>query len=94
MTGAFSDDTTLPWIQDDSGELLIESVTDARFRLTVGRVEVLRASRYGIRPLVHATAGRPSAVQAGKGTGHYDSTLNKPIWSDGAAWRDAAGNAV
>lgn len=40
------------------------------------------------------TAGRPSATAAGVGAQMYDSTLSKPIWSDGAAWRDAAGAAV
>lgn len=40
------------------------------------------------------TATRPSAVGAGKGAQIYDSTLSKPIWSDGAVWRDATGTAV
>jgi hypothetical protein len=24
----------------------------------------------------------------------YDTTINKPIWSDGAVWRDATGTAA
>jgi len=47
--------------------------------------------------LVHkayATADRPSAVDAGVGATIYDSTLHKPIHSDGAVWRDALGTAV
>jgi hypothetical protein len=44
-----------------------------------------------------ATGDRGSGAFAtlmGEGAMVYDSTLNKPIFSDGAVWRDAAGNAV
>jgi hypothetical protein len=37
---------------------------------------------------------RPSASTSGVGAQVYDSTLSKPIWSDGTVWRDAAGSAV
>jgi hypothetical protein len=40
------------------------------------------------------TTARPSAAAAGVGAKLYDTTLHKPIWSDGAVWRDAAGTAV
>lgn len=40
------------------------------------------------------TASRPSATTAGAGAVFYDTTLSKPIWSDGAVWRDSAGTAV
>lgn len=40
------------------------------------------------------TGSRPSAVNGGVGTTYYDTTLSKPIWSDGTVWRDAAGTAV
>jgi len=36
------------------------------------------------------TAARPSAVTAGAGAVMYDTTLSKPIWSDGTVWRDDA----
>lgn len=42
----------------------------------------------------YTTAGRPSAVTLGDGAQIYDTTLNKPVWSDGTVWRDAAGTAV
>lgn len=42
----------------------------------------------------YATGGRPSAVSAGAGAFIYDTGLTKPLWSDGAVWRDAAGTAV
>lgn len=41
-----------------------------------------------------STANRPSAATAGTGTPFYDTTLKKPIWSDGTTWRDASGTAV
>lgn len=40
------------------------------------------------------TANRPSASAAGSGSMFYDTTLSKPIWSDGTTWRDATGTAV
>jgi len=40
------------------------------------------------------TAARPSAAVLGQGGFYYDTTLNKPAWSDDAVWRDAAGVAV
>jgi Protein of unknown function (DUF2793) len=42
----------------------------------------------------YATAGRPSAATVGAGTQIYDTTLSKPVWSDGTDWRDAAGTVV
>lgn len=42
----------------------------------------------------YTTALRPSAVTLGLGASIYDVTLHKPLWSDGAVWRDSAGTAV
>jgi hypothetical protein len=39
-----------------------------------------------------STVLRPAGVLAG--TQWYDTTISKPIWYDGAAWRDAVGNLV
>jgi hypothetical protein len=41
-----------------------------------------------------ATGSRPTAASAGAGGTYYDTTLQKPAWSDGATWRDAMGTAV
>jgi hypothetical protein len=41
-----------------------------------------------------ATASRPAAATAGGGAMFYDTTLGKPIWSDGTTWKDATGAAV
>lgn len=43
---------------------------------------------------VDTTPGRPNAATVGEGAQFYDKTLHKPIWSDGAAWRDAMANVV
>ncbi len=40
------------------------------------------------------TGSRPSASAVGVGAQWYDTTLTKPIWSDGTNWRDAAGTIV
>ena len=40
------------------------------------------------------TASRPDPATLGPGTQWYDTTLGRPIWSNGAAWTDAAGTAV
>jgi hypothetical protein len=42
----------------------------------------------------NVTASRPSASTVGAGAQFYDTTLNKPIWSDGTNWKDAAGTTV
>jgi hypothetical protein len=40
------------------------------------------------------TGNRQSASARGAGAQAFDSTLNKPIWSDGTNWRDASGAVV
>lgn len=41
-----------------------------------------------------ATGSRPSAATVGAGSMWYDTTLTKPIWSDGSVWKDATGTTV
>lgn len=43
---------------------------------------------------VYPTGGRPSAAAAGEGAYYYDSTIDKPLWSTGAVWKDAAGTTI
>ena len=40
------------------------------------------------------TANRPTAAAAGVGGHVLDTTLGKPIWSNGTNWRDATGTVV
>ncbi|WEX03789.1 hypothetical protein [Rhodococcus sp. RCBS9] len=42
----------------------------------------------------YSTAGRPSASTSGAGASIYDTTLGKPVWSDGSGWKDASGTVV
>ena len=42
-----------------------------------------------IRTGRNVTGSRPSASASGAGAMFYDTTLSKPIWSDGTVWRDA-----
>lgn len=46
-----------------------------------------------LRITTAASTGRPAA-STGAGLTIFDTTLNKPIWSDGANWRDATGTIV
>jgi hypothetical protein len=41
-----------------------------------------------------ATGSRPSAASVSAGAQFYDTTLGKPIWSNGTVWKDAAGTTV
>jgi hypothetical protein len=47
-----------------------------------------------LRPLISETSNRPNASTVPAGSQIYDSTISKPLWSDGANWRDAAGSVV
>lgn len=55
--------------------------------LGVGAAQCIRTGK-------NTTANRPNAATVGGGSQFYDTTLGKPIWSDGANWRDAAGTIV
>lgn len=40
------------------------------------------------------TGSRPAAATAGVGAMFFDTTLGKPIWSNGTVWKDATGTTV
>ena len=52
------------------------------------------ASGWTVRALPTTTAGRPSASATGAGTTLFDTTLGRPVWSNGTAWVDATGTIV
>jgi hypothetical protein len=57
--------------------------------------EVARISIEGsMRVASYTTGTRPTASSQGVGAMLYDSTLGKPIWSNGTVWKDAAGTTV
>ena len=47
-----------------------------------------------LRVSTYPTTLRPSATSLDAGTMIFDTTLKKPIWSDGSTWRDAGGVEV
>ena len=48
-------------------------------------------SKFGLRSPQGVTVNRPAASSAGAGAMWFDTTLCKPVWSDGSAWHDALG---
>lgn len=66
-------------------------ITLSRYAANAARVLVTNRP---FRAFTGITANRPVAADAGAGAQMYDTTLSKPIWSDGTIWRDAAGTAV
>jgi hypothetical protein len=61
---------------------------------TAADADAFRIMRGVFRNRALATASRPSASAVGAGGQYYDTTLNKPVYSDGTNWRDAAGTIV
>lgn len=59
-----------------------------------GGATVKTAAGKALKSGAAVTGSRPSAATCGAGARFYDTTLSKPIWSDGTVWRDAAGTAV
>lgn len=68
----------------DNGSKLADYLTIRRSdgRTSFGGVAQLKG---------YTTANRPSATTVGAGAMCYDTTLSKPIFSDGTIWRDAVG---
>lgn len=48
----------------------------------------------GSRPVAVPTSGRPLVADVLTGTEIFDTTLGRPLWSNGSTWVDAMGNAV
>lgn len=58
---------------------------------------VISGTHVAVPPLQlpsYATADRPAATGYQAGTAIYDRSLHKPLFSDGAVWRDSTGTAV
>lgn len=65
------------------------------FRNNVGgTANDVRTSRTPVGLPKYSTASRPAANSSAIGGCYFDVTLNKPAWSDGTNWRDAAGTIV
>lgn len=59
-----------------------------------GNALTLQLSGLPVRFPSYTTAGRPIASVVGAAVMIYDTTLGKPIFSNGTTWRDASGAAV
>jgi hypothetical protein len=76
------------------GPTLFADDTEGFDMTLIGEGTLAAPWRITVRPKVYTTATRPSASTAGDGMMIYDTTINKPLWSDGSVWRDAAGAVV
>lgn len=73
----------------DQGTLLLYAVN--AITISAASTNIAAGSFKGPRG---TTAQRPTAASVGDGAQYYDTTTNMPIWSDGAAWRNALGVVV
>lgn len=71
----------------DNGTKIADYLT---IRRTDGRITANGAVQYKS----YTTATRPSAASVGTGSCIFDTTLSKPIWSNGTDWKDATGATV
>lgn len=92
--------TTVSNVKDDM-VIIGKITTDAREKIIDGNLDsgwvlpdgVLLSGNV-VKPATSNTVNRPNAVESGAGAMAYDTTLSKPIWSDGTYWRDATGTRV
>ena len=57
--------------------------------------KVRRLIQAALQPTKGPTTERPPGLGTGdSGYQFYDTTLSKPIWWSGSAWKDAAGTTV
>jgi hypothetical protein len=73
---------------------LVRSVGNMLLYAGTGTNDKLVVSRGVFQDRTLTTAARPTASGVGAGSCYYDTTLGKPVWSDGTNWRDAAGTIV
>lgn len=69
------------------------SLADAR---VAAQLDSVTKAEIGFRPGVFTSGGRPAATSVPKGTMIYISDVSNgiPVWSDGAAWRNASGTVA
>jgi hypothetical protein len=81
----------------DGSELYLRDTTNgvmaATFTQGAGAAGIAEFAG-SVKPAHVATGSRPTAASAGAGAMIYDTTLSKPIWSNGTVWKDAAGTTV
>jgi len=97
MFGSTAFDTYDPTLHEVGARTFRFGADGAHSDTSLGRVAsgtVGVPSGQALRTGASSTGTRPSAVTVGSGATYFDTTLVKPIWSDGTVWRDAAGTAV
>jgi hypothetical protein len=80
-------DGALEWGPGGAGASDIKLERTGNSVLSLGADDVFKTGQ-------NVTGSRPSAATVGAGAQFYDTTLSKPIWSNGTVWKDAAGNTV
>ena len=80
-----TDDISRPAVE---GQVQVGSV--GPLELNGGQIN----SNAPLRLSTYSTTSRPAATSLDAGTMVFDTTLQKPIWSDGSKWRDASGSEV
>lgn len=86
-TGIGIDASHLSWVQHNVYDI----------GLSVNRPRTLRVGASvvtGVFTTAQRNATGAGHASTGAGASVYDSTLNKPVWSDGTNWRDATGAIV
>jgi hypothetical protein len=73
---------------------IVKATGDYNIYAGTGASDCVRIMRGTLQVKAFTTAARPAANAKGAGTMYYDTTVSKPVWSDGTTWRDAAGTAV
>lgn len=92
-TAPSADGTRFYTLDDGSGNTVME----VRFNGTSKIIKLasqLGTNGLGGSDVPYTTAARPSAVTAGAGARYFDTTLGKPVSSNGTNWVDATGATV
>lgn len=88
-------DNKIPF--NDPTQLIEDKAGGTKVGSTTGPLDLAATYTEVHGPLVlksYPTGGRPDAEEFGMGSAIYDSTLHKPVFSDGLVWRDSAGTVV
>jgi hypothetical protein len=95
-------------LSTSNGDMIIGNPAAGRYAQIVSDVLVSNGKKFtiqtpasfpfnfdgAVRVRSYTTATLPSASLMGAGAHVYNTTLGKPVWSNGAAWTDAMGTAI
>ena len=69
----------------------VRRTLDGQLAEILTRLSILETARQAARTPAYATADRPAAASVPVGTPIFDTTLGRPLWSNGTAWVSATG---